>query len=58
VYNFEVIEDEVSKGKSRKLYAKAGELVKVIADHNPVAICEKQNGERFTTLHTNLKQKS
>ena len=57
MYNFEVITDEVSNGKSRKLYAKAGELVKVIADHNPVAICEKKNGERFTTLYTNLKEK-
>jgi hypothetical protein len=58
MYNFQVIADEVSKGKSRKVYAKAGELVKVIADHNPVALCEKQNGERFTTLHTNLKPKT
>jgi hypothetical protein len=58
MYNFEIITDEVSNGKSRKLYAKAGELVKVIADHNPVAICEKKNGERFTTLYTNLKKKS
>jgi hypothetical protein len=57
MYNFQVIADEVSYGKSRKVYAKAGELVKVIADHNPVAICEKQNGERFSTLFTNLKQK-
>jgi uncharacterized protein (DUF2249 family) len=58
MYNFQVIADEVSKGKSRKIYAKAGELVKVIADHHPVALCEKQNGERFTTLHTNLKPKT
>jgi hypothetical protein len=58
MYNFEVITDEVSNGKSRKLYAKAGELVKVIADHNPVALCEKQNGERFSTLFKNLKPKS
>jgi uncharacterized protein (DUF2249 family) len=58
MYDFKVIADEVSKGKSRKVYAKAGELVKVIADHNPVALCEKQNGERFTTLHTNLKPKT
>jgi hypothetical protein len=58
MYNFQVISDEVSKGKSRKVYAKAGELVKVIADHTPVALCEKQNGERFTTLHTNLKPKT
>jgi hypothetical protein len=58
VYNFEVIEDAVSYGKSKKIYAKAGELVKVIADHNPVAICEKKNGERFSTLFTNLKEKS
>jgi aspartate 1-decarboxylase len=58
VYNFEVIEDAVSYGKSKKIYAKAGELVKVVADHNPVAICEKKNGERFSTLFTNLKQKS
>jgi hypothetical protein len=55
---FELIADEVSKGKSRKVYAKAGELVKVIADHHPVAICEKKNGERFSTLFTNLKEKS
>jgi uncharacterized protein (DUF2249 family) len=58
MYDFKVIADEVSKGKSRKVYAKSGELVKVIADHHPVAICEKQNGERFSTLFTNLKQKS
>jgi aspartate 1-decarboxylase len=57
MYNFQVITDEVSKGKSRKLYAKAGELVKVVADHNPVAICEKKNGERFSTLFINLKEK-
>jgi hypothetical protein len=57
MYNFQVISDEVSKGKSRKVYAKAGELVKVIADHTPVALCEKQNGERFSTLFTNLKPK-
>jgi len=57
MYNFEVISDEVSKSKSRKLYAKSGELVKVIADHNPVALCEKKNGERFSTLFTNLKEK-
>jgi aspartate 1-decarboxylase len=56
VYNFQVIEDAVSYGKSKKIYAKAGELVKVVADHNPVAICEKQNGERFSTLYTNLKE--
>jgi len=58
MYNFEVITDEVSKGKNKKPYAKAGELVKVIADHHPVALCEKQNGERFSTLHTNLKPKT
>ena len=58
MYDFKVIADEVSKGKSRKVYAKAGELVKVIADHHPVAICEKQNGEKFTTLYTNLKPKT
>jgi hypothetical protein len=57
VYNFQVIEDAVSYGKSKKIYAKAGELVKVVADHNPVAICEKQNGERFSTLYKNLKPK-
>jgi hypothetical protein len=57
MYNFEIITDEVSKAKSRKLYAKAGELVKVVADHNPVAICEKKNGERFSTLYKNLKPK-
>jgi aspartate 1-decarboxylase len=55
---FELIADEVSKGKSRKVYAKAGELVKVVADFIKVAICEKQNGERFSTLFTNLKQKT
>lgn len=58
MYNFEVIEDVVSNGKSRKTYAKAGELVKVVADHHPVAICEKQNGERFSTLFKNLKPKT
>jgi len=57
MYNFQVIEDEVSKLKNRRIYAKAGELVKVIADRYPVAICEKQNGERFSTLYTNLKPK-
>jgi hypothetical protein len=57
VYNFQIIEDEVSNIKNRKIYAKAGELVKVIADHYPVAICEKKNGERFSTLFTNLKEK-
>jgi hypothetical protein len=51
-----VIEDEVSNGKSKKIYAKAGELVKVIADYYPVAICEKKNGERFSTPYKNLKQ--
>lgn len=55
---FEVIQDEISKGKTRTIYAKAGDLVKVIADHNPVALCEKKNGERFSTLFTNLKPKS
>jgi hypothetical protein len=58
MYNFEVIEDVVSNGKSRKTYAKAGELVKVVADFIKVAICEKQNGERFSTLFKNLKPKS
>ena len=58
MYNFKVITDEVSKGKSRKVYAKAGELVKVIADHHPVAICEKQSGEKFSTRFDNLKEKT
>ena len=40
------------------MYAKAGEMVKVIADHYPVAICEKKNGERFSTLFKNLKEKT
>jgi hypothetical protein len=56
VYNFEVIENAVSYGKNKKIYAKAGEFVKVIADHNPVAICEKKNGERFSTLYKNIKE--
>jgi hypothetical protein len=55
--DFVINEDVFSKIKNQKLYAKAGEIVKVISDYNPVAICEKQNGERFSTLFTNLKPK-
>ena len=56
--DFIINKDVFSKLKNKKLYARAGEIVKVIADYTPVALCEKQNGERFSTLFTNLKPKS
>jgi hypothetical protein len=51
-----LIEDVTSYNR-KKIYAKAGEKVYVIANHSPVALVISERGEKFSTLFTNLKPK-
>ena len=51
-----LIEDVTSYNK-KKIYAKAGEKVYIIANHSPVALVISEKGEKFSTLFTNLKSK-
>jgi hypothetical protein len=51
-----LIEDVTSYNK-KKIYAKAGEKVYIIANHSPVALVISEKGEKFATKFTNLKPK-
>lgn len=49
----EILNDVVSYGKGAYVYAVKGEQVTKISESPPVIICEKSNGERFSTKITN-----
>lgn len=49
-----LIDDVVSYNYT--VYAKKGDIVKVVADHDNVVIIEDSKGYRFTTKKTNLSQ--
>ena len=54
-HNFSIIKDEISMFTKKKVYALAGDKVTVLSTSGNVAIVEKENGERFSTLLSNLK---
>lgn len=50
-----LINDVVSSFKSKTIYGRAGDVVKIISeDYDKQAIVEDVNGKRFSTLKENL----
>jgi hypothetical protein len=52
--NYYLIEDVVSY--NFKVYAKKGDIVKLVSDRDNVVIIEDSKGYRFTTKKTNLSE--
>jgi hypothetical protein len=51
----ELLNDIVSHSKSRQLYAKKGDRVRIICDMGEVFIVEGQKSERFSVKKSDIK---